>query len=130
MRPISSYHTPNYTLYLSHLLISLAPSEISSILLAGSYHFFSPCSYAPRASTTISHEFLLECRNRCGRALMMGSSLSSSGVSPPMESKCGLWFGKLSMEWWETPPLANMGKNRETELMDSSNHVRLECWMR
>jgi len=30
----SSYHTTNYTLYLSHLLISLALSEISWILTA------------------------------------------------------------------------------------------------
>jgi len=32
---ISSYHTTNYTLYLSQLLISLALSEISWILTAG-----------------------------------------------------------------------------------------------
>jgi len=30
------------------------------ILTAGKYHTFSPSSYAPRARTTLSHEFLLD----------------------------------------------------------------------
>jgi hypothetical protein len=48
---------------------------------------------------------------------MMGSLPYSSAVSPHMEPKCGIWFGKLSTEWWETPQLANTCKYGEKELM-------------
>jgi len=80
---------------------------------------------------------------------MMGSLPSSSAVSPQMEAKRGFWFGKLSTEWWERPPLANMGKYGEKQLMkdtypasganaegsndvprDGANNFGLECRIR
>jgi len=85
---VSFDQTTNYTLHLSHLLISLALSEFlwihafAWILPAEYYHIFSPTSYAPRARTALSHEFLLECRERCSRVLMMGSLPSNSTISP------------------------------------------------
>jgi hypothetical protein len=87
-------------------------------------------SYAPRTRTALSHEFLLECRERFSRVLMMSSLPSSSAVSLQMEPKRVVWFGKLSTEWWERPPLANMGKYGKKQLMDCTNNVGFECRMR
>jgi hypothetical protein len=51
---------------------------------------------------------------------MMGSLPSSSAVSPQMEPKRGFWFGKLSTEWRERDPQANMGKYGEKKLMNNT----------
>jgi len=78
----------------------------------------------------------------------MGSLPSSSAVSPQMEPKRRFWFGKLSTEWWERPPLANTSEYGEKQLIndtdsasgtnaegsnaiprDGANTVRLECRM-
>jgi len=80
---------------------------------------------------------------------MMGPVPSSSVVPPQMEPKRGLWFGKLSMEWWIRPPQANMVKFGEKSIMkdtypasranaegsndipmDGTNNVGLEFQMR
>jgi len=101
-RLISSHYTTKYTPYLFQLLISLALSEISWIraivwvLKAGWYNIFAPSSYTPRARTTLSHPFPLQCREMCGGVLMMASMPSSSTVSPQMGPKRRFWFGKLS----------------------------------
>jgi len=59
----------------------------------------------------------------------MGSLSSSFAVSLQMEPKRGFWFGKLSMEQWETPLLASTGKYGVKQLVDDTNNVGLECWM-
>ena len=103
---ISSYHTTNYTIYHSGLVVWLALSEISWILTTGSYHIFSPSSYALRARTALSHKFLLEWRKRCSGVLMMGSLPSSASISPdghpppaihnqPSTSQCLQWSKSL-----------------------------------
>ena len=119
--PIYSHHTTNQILYRSQILISIGPSEISWILTAGLYDIFSTSSYGPRGSTTHFHRFRLECQERCGRVLTMGSFPSSSAASPQMEPKLGFWFGKLSMEWWERDPQANTAKYGEKNWMSNTN---------
>jgi len=61
--------------------------------------------------------------------LMMRSLPSGSAVSPQMEREHGFWFGKLSIEWWERPLLANTGKSGEKQLVDDTINVGLE-WQR
>ena len=69
-----------------------------------------------------------ECCARSSRVLMMHSLSYSSAVSPQMEPKCGFWFGKLSTEWWERPPLANTGKYGEKQLInDTYSASRAQC---
>ena len=83
------------------------------MLTTWKYRIFSLYSNAPRVRTTLSHEFLLDCREQCGGVLMMGSLSCSSAVSPQMELKRRFKFEKLSMQWWERPLLDNMGKYAE-----------------
>jgi hypothetical protein len=57
------------------------------ILTTGQHQTFSFASSTPRARTALAHEFRLQCRERCGRVLMMSSLPSSPTVSPQWMSR-------------------------------------------
>jgi hypothetical protein len=58
-------------------------------------------------------------------------SLSPScALSLQLEPNYTLWYGKLCNKWWEKPLPANKGKDCEEQLVEDTNNIGLECWMR
>jgi len=77
-------HTPSFASFdLTHSFRDFVwIHAIAWVLAAGLYNILSPSSYAPRARTALSHEFLFGCRERWGGVSTMGSLSSSFAVSP------------------------------------------------
>jgi hypothetical protein len=123
---VSSYHTTNYTLYVSELVISLGLAEmlwiltIAGTLIATKYHIFTSSSGPPAPITMVSHEFHLDCHQLWERGLMMPSLHFRFTVSPHMETKCGVLFRRLSTELLEPPPQDVMGKYEEKRQMNAT----------
>jgi len=68
------------------------------------------------------------CHERCGGVLTMASMSSNSTISLQMETRPGFWFGKLSMELWQSPVLLNSGQCRERQVMkDTYAASRVQC---